>query len=63
MDIMTILGVVISLKTRKDGLLSLESELSGAELDPFIKKGFKWLSMEVDILILNTNLNNSETSK
>jgi flagellar motor component MotA len=37
---MTILGVVISLKTRTDGLLSLESESSGAKLDPFIKK---WL--------------------
>ena len=35
----------VSLKTRKDGLLSLESELTSADLDPFIKKG---LQMVVD---------------
>lgn len=52
----------ISLRTRRDGLLSLESELTGADLDPFIKKG---LQMVVDGIepssvksILNTKLEN-----
>lgn len=52
----------ISLKTRRDGLLRLESELTGADLDPFIKKG---LQMVVDGIepssvksILNTKLEN-----
>jgi chemotaxis protein MotA len=52
----------ISIKTRKNGLLSLESELSDAELDPFTKKG---LQMVVDGIepssvksILNTKLEN-----
>jgi len=52
----------VSLKTRRDGLLSLESELTGADLDPFIKKG---LQMVVDGIepasvksILNTKLDN-----
>lgn len=52
----------VSLKTRRDGLLSLESELTGADLDPFIKKG---LQMVVDGIepssvksILNTKLEN-----
>lgn len=52
----------ISIKTRKDGLLSLESELSGEDLDSFIKKG---LQMVVDGIepssvksILNTKLEN-----
>jgi chemotaxis protein MotA len=35
----------VSIKTRRDGLLSLESELTGPELDPFVKKG---LQMVVD---------------
>src|SRR5471030_366414 len=35
----------VSIKTRKDGLLSLESELTGSDIDPFIKKG---LQMVVD---------------
>ena len=50
----------VSLKTRRNGLLSLESELTGADLDPFIKKG---LQMVVDGIeptsvksILNTKL-------
>ena len=49
----------VSIKTRKDGLLSLESELT-SDLDPFIKKG---LQMVVDGIepssvksILNTKL-------
>ena len=52
----------VSLKTRRDGLLSLESELTGDDLDPFIKKG---LQMVVDGIepasvksILNTKLEN-----
>lgn len=52
----------ISLKTRRDGLLSLESELYGPDLDPFAKKG---LQMVVDGIepssvksILNTKLEN-----
>lgn len=35
----------VSIKSRKDGLLSLDSELSDEDLDPFIKKG---LQMVVD---------------
>lgn len=52
----------VSLKTRKNGLLSLDSELSEADLDPFIKKG---LQMVVDGVepstvknILSTKLEN-----
>lgn len=52
----------VSLRTRKNGLLSLDSELSDANLDPFIKKG---LQMVVDGIepstvkgILDTKLDN-----
>ncbi|OOM81025.1 chemotaxis protein PomA [Clostridium puniceum] len=52
----------VSLRTRKNGLLSLDSELSDTNLDPFIKKG---LQMVVDGVepstvkgILNTKLDN-----
>lgn len=31
----------LSFKTRKNGLLSIESELSGMNIDPFIKKGLQ----------------------
>ena len=52
----------VSLRTRKNGLLSLDDELSYSDLDPFIKKG---LQMVVDGVepatakgILNTKLDN-----
>ncbi len=50
----------ISVKTRKDGLLSLESELSGSNLDPFIEKGLQMVVDGIDPSsvknILNTKL-------
>lgn len=54
----------LSVKTRKNGLLSLESELNGEDMDPFVKKG---LQMVVDGLepatirdVLETRLANLE---
>ncbi|SHK86813.1 chemotaxis protein MotA [Clostridium cavendishii DSM 21758] len=54
----------LSVKTRKNGLLSLEAELNGDDMDPFIKKG---LQMVVDGLepstirdVLETRLANLE---
>jgi chemotaxis protein MotA len=50
----------ISIKTRKDGLLSLESELSSANLEPFTKKGLQMVVDGIDPSavrnILNTKL-------
>ncbi|EKQ56886.1 MULTISPECIES: motility protein A [unclassified Clostridium] len=49
-----------SIKTRKDGLLSIESELTGVDLDPFIKKGLQMVVDGIDPAsvksILNTKL-------
>ncbi|WP_315066879.1 motility protein A [uncultured Clostridium sp.] len=51
----------VSIKTRKDGLLSLESELT-SDLDPFIKKGLQMVVDGIDPSsvksILNTKLEN-----
>lgn len=51
----------VSIKTRKNGLLSLESELSG-DLDPFIKKGLQMVVDGIDPQsvksILETKLEN-----
>lgn len=50
----------ISIKTRKEGLLSLESELTESDLDPFIKKGLQMVVDGIDPSsvrsILNTKL-------
>lgn len=50
----------ISVKTRTNGLLSLESELSNSYLDPFIKKGLQMVVDGIDPSsvksILNTKL-------
>lgn len=50
----------ISVKTRTNGLLSLESELSSSNLDPFIKKGLQMVVDGIDPSsvksILNTKL-------
>lgn len=51
----------VSIKSRKDGLLSLEDELSG-DLDPFIKNGLQMVVDGIDPSsvksILNTKLDN-----
>lgn len=50
----------VSIKTRKDGLLSLESELSSPDLEPFTKKGLQMVVDGIDPSsvksILNTKL-------
>ncbi|NRT76770.1 motility protein A [Clostridium beijerinckii] len=55
----------VSLKTRRDGLLSLESELTGDDLDPFIKKGLQMVVDGIDPSsvksILNTKLEQLST--
>lgn len=48
----------ISLKTRRDGLLSLESELTGEDLDPFIKKGLQMVVDGIEPSSVKSILNN-----
>lgn len=47
----------VSLRTRKHGLLSLDSELSGADLDPFIKKGLQMVVDGVEPATVKDTLN------
>jgi len=55
----------VSLKTRRDGLLSLESELTDDALDPFVKKGLQMVVDGIDPSsvksILNTKLEQLST--
>lgn len=50
----------VSVKTRQNGLLTLESELSSSDIDPFIKKGLQMIVDGIDPSsvrnILNTKL-------
>lgn len=55
----------VSIKTRRDGLLSLESELTDNSLDPFVKKGLQMVVDGIDPSsvksILNTKLEQLST--
>lgn len=55
----------VSIKTRRDGLLSLESELTDDSLDPFVKKGLQMVVDGIDPSsvksILNTKLEQLST--
>lgn len=47
----------LSIKTRKEGLLSMESEVSNTNMNPFIKKGLQMVVDGIDSDSIRDNLN------